>query len=288
MKKLSSYIKCITLNLRMLKFVCLNRWLSKDDYAKSYDKVAETYDSQWLCQLSPVTQRLLNALPECLDGDILDLGCGTGISTEYLESRYSNNDIYGLDISPEMLKLAAQKCSRTSFVEGDIIEFMQKRPNNSASLIFSGWAIGYSKPSLFIREAQRLLKPGGTLAFVVNYSDTLAPVFYAYRKCMNEFPKRVDMALWPKFPRTAGDLLEPLAKNGFETQLQEDGNIPIESPEGKITLEWLLKTGVLAGFDQVMPLHDEDIAKFFDEAMAQTDEKISHHYFMGIFKKADQ
>jgi ubiquinone/menaquinone biosynthesis C-methylase UbiE len=281
---ITAYLKCLPLNLRMLKLVLAKRWLAKEDYATSYDEVAATYDDQWLCQLRPVTEKLLNALPGAGDGDILDLGCGTGLSTLYLEKKYPDNPVIGIDISPAMLEIAGKKCSQSEFIEDDILEFLRKRPDNSAALIFSGWAIGYSSPAKIIKEARRVLKPEGAFAFVVNYYDTLAPVFYAFRKCMNQFPGQVNMALNPNFPRNARDLL--MQFNGFTIQLHEDGNIPIHAPDDDITLEWLLKTGVLAGFDQVMPLRDnQEIAAYFNKVLKETDKAVEHHYFMGVFIK---
>ena len=283
---IASYVRSIPLNLRMLKLVFAKRWLSKQDYAESYDKVAATYDNQWLCQLSSVTETLLDFLPDAVEGGIIDLGCGTGLSTLYLEKKYPESPVTAVDISPEMLNIAKTKCSRSEFVEGDILEFLQSRSDNSASLIFSGWAIGYSSPAKIISEAKRVLKTGGTFAFVVNYSDTLAPVFYAFRRCMNKFPSQVKMALNPKFQQKASDLLKPLRKNGFTTRIQKDGMILINSPEGEINLEWLLKTGVLAGFDQVMPLSDNpEIIEYFNKTLRESKKTVSHHYFMGVFVK---
>ena len=280
------YFKCALLNLRILKLLMLGRWLSKRDYAQSYDMVASTYDSQWLWQLRPVTEELLRGLPaELSAGDILDLGCGTGMSTAALEKYYPANPVIGVDISPEMLKVAHQKCIRAKFEEEDILDFLRERLDNSASLIFSGWAIGYSYPSAIIQEVARILKPGGTFAFVVNYYDTLVPVFYAFCKCMNKFPGQVNMALRPRFPKKAGDLLVPLEKNGFIPDAVHDGKIHIESPEGEVTLEWLLKTGVLAGFDRVMPLHKPEISTYFNDTLKSCEEPLLHHYFMGAFVK---
>lgn len=280
------YLNSLSLNWRMLKLVLAKRWLSKHDYATSYDKIAATYDEQWLCQLRPVTEKLLNALPPASEGDILDLGCGTGFSTACLEKEYPRNPVFGVDISHKMLKHAKTKCSRAELIKGDILEFLQNRPAQSASLIFSAWAIGYSEPNKIFSEAERVLKTGGTFAFVVNYSDTLKPVFYAFRKCMNEFPDRVNMALNLKFPHKEKHLLKALKKNGFDTIMQEDKTIPIHSPEGEITLEWLLETGVLAGFDQVMPLQEDlEINEYFDKILRKSKPPLAHHYFLGVFTK---
>ena len=280
------YFRCIILNIRILKLVFAKRWLSIEDYATSYDKIATTYDEHWLRQLRPVTEKLLIDLPEIGIGDILDLGCGTGLSTAYLEKEYPGNPVFGVDISAEMLNVAEEKCSRSKLIEADIPDFLKSRHEGSAALVFSSWAIGYSSPSKIISEAARVLEPGGVFAFVVNYSDTLKPVFQAFSKCMNRFSGEINMALWPKFPRKAGNLLRPLHRNGFTTQMQEDGDIPIFPPGGEISLEWLLKTGILAGFDQVMPLHDNPkINEFFNKALRESEDALLHHYFMGIFIK---
>jgi SAM-dependent methyltransferase len=283
------YLKCLKLNCRMVSLVLRNRWLGKDDYAASYDKVAATYDAEWLARLCPVTTHLLESLPSVLAGDILDLGCGTGYSTAWLEERFPEHSLLGVDISQNMLEAARCKCIRAEFVQGDILDIMRKRPAHSASLIFSGWAIGYSKPELVIKEARRLLKPGGVMAFVVNYFDTLRPVFQAFSFCMNEYPDMVNLALWPKFPRSKEDLLQPFKQNHFNQVLQQDGEIPITAPNGtRPTLDWLLKTGVLAGFDHVMPLHDNQaLAACFDRALSASADPVAHHYFSGIFLKTD-
>ena len=47
-----------------------------------------------------------------------------------------------------------------------------------------------------------------------------------------------------------------------------------------------MKTGVLAGFDQVMPLHDNsEIVEYFNKTLRESKEPVEHHYFMGVFIK---
>ncbi|MDD5697247.1 MAG: methyltransferase domain-containing protein [Victivallaceae bacterium] len=283
---IASYFRCFYLNCRLLKLAGAKRWLSGRDYGAGYDKAAATYDDQWLCRLRPVTEKLLGSLPPAGEGDILDLGCGTGFSTAYLEAEYPGNPVIGVDISPEMLRVAGAKCSRPELVEADLLEFLSSRADRSAALIFSGWAIGYSNPARVIAEAARVLKPGGSWAFVVNYRDTLAPVFYAFRKCMNKFPGRVKLALKPEFPVASKQLSKLLTANGFTVRMREDGTVPIQPAGGIITLEWLLQTSVLAGFDQVLPLRDDpELAAYFNRALNESGEPLAHHYFMGVFVK---
>jgi hypothetical protein len=47
-----------------------------------------------------------------------------------------------------------------------------------------------------------------------------------------------------------------------------------------------LKTGVLAGFDQVMPLRDNPkLIEYFNKTLRESTESVEHHYFMGVFIK---
>ena len=271
----------------MLLNVIGNRWLSVCDYEKSYDRLSVDYNQNWLVHLHKVTDDLLDMLPEQVDGDILDIGCGTGYTTRFLENKYSENRIVAADISSGMLAQARQECKRTELVHQDMLEFLAGQEDVSAGLIVSGWAIGYSTPRKIIAEASRVLKSGGVLAFVVNYADTMQPVFYAFRHTMARFPDKVLKALNPKYPVDYPELEKMLNLSGFEYQYCREGRILIEGREcGSRKLEWLLNTGVLAGFDKVLPLQDNDeVAEFFEIKMNECEKPMEHHYIIYLGTK---
>ncbi len=56
-------------------------------------------------------------------GCALDLGCGDGRFTKELESRYK--EVYAVDISEEMLKLAKLNCKTTKFIKFDLEDKFQ-------------------------------------------------------------------------------------------------------------------------------------------------------------------
>lgn len=70
-------------------------------------------------------QQLKSILGE-LSGNIIDLGCGTGLVAEQFKS--SHNDFIGVDISSEMLKLAAAKNLYSQLFEQDILHFLRTYP----------------------------------------------------------------------------------------------------------------------------------------------------------------
>src|ERR1700733_11145852 len=76
--------------------------------AETFDAWAEVYDTQ-PNPLLALEQRVLGLmLPDVRGLDVLDAGCGTGRWLQRLADR-SVRSLIGVDISPEMLLLAAGK-----------------------------------------------------------------------------------------------------------------------------------------------------------------------------------
>jgi SAM-dependent methyltransferase len=191
-----------------------------------------------------------------------------------------------VDISEGMLAQAGGKISAQciDYVCMDMLEYMRSQPSNSAALVVSGWAIGYSQPNSIIREAARVLKSGGTLAFVVNYADTLRPVWRAFRDCMRRFPDAVNLAYYARFPEKLEQLRRTLTKANFTDIWHDEGEhiiIPPADVHERGMLTWLLQTGVLAGFDRMLPFTEsEQLAEYFEQRLQADQEPITHHYVM--------
>jgi ubiquinone/menaquinone biosynthesis C-methylase UbiE len=282
----------IWLNLRVIRLGLAQKWLSEATFAKGYDQLAGQYDEAWLQHLQAVTDRLLAQLPRPLQsGQILDLGCGTGYTTVYLADTYPDHAITAVDISEYMLEQARQKIDsgNVEMLCADMLQFLRARPSNSAALIVSGWAIGYSRLHQVIAEAARVLKSGGTLAFVVNYADTLRPVWRAFRRCMQRFPEQVRLAYIPYFPRKWKQLRRTLTSADFSIDYHDEGEHIITPPADVDEcgiLPWLLHTGVLAGFDQMLPLTEsEQLADYFEQLIQKEHEPITHHYVMVLARR---
>ena len=283
----------LRLNLRAAKLVWWNVWMTNDDVAKSYDRLAGTYDERWASQLWSTTDRLHEQLPDTLSegGTILELGCGTGNSTLFLRNKYAELPLVAVDISCGMIqraraKLAGARAEQPAeFHVGDMLNFLRHRQDDEAALIFSSWAIGYSQPASIIVEASRVLQPGGRLAIVVNRFDTMPAVFNAFRKTMRRYPDALQKALLPRFPKDAAILAKALERNNLRTDFLEESAAPIEPPK-KNRLDWLLGTGILAGFDAVLPLREPgEVRDYFAEVLDQTATGWEHRYVMLIARK---
>jgi len=281
---------CARLNARVLGLALRGRWLSSAAVAESYDRVAPSYDDAWLMHLKGPTDALLSRLPRQGSGEILDLGCGTGYATHRLCSTFPEREVTAVDVSAGMLALARRRLAgeKVSFVQADMLDFLSSRPAGGASLIVSTWAMGYSRSDMVIRRAAWALASGGALAFVVNTADTLAPVFRAFRRCMARFPEKVRLAAWPRFPKSWASLRWDLFRSGFAIDWREEGFQEIPRPEGGASItSWLLKTGVLAGFDQMLPLGEAGrVAEYFERCLRDDPAPIRHHYLSVVARRA--
>ncbi len=287
----ATFLDWFRLNMRVLRLALAGKWLSGKNLERSYDLVAPWYNDTWLKYLRPVTDSLVSRIGSNSGGRILDLGCGTGYTTVYMACRFPEHPVEAVDISGEMLVRARERLSGmdVAFKQADMRDYLRSQSDNSASMIISAWAIGYSRPAEVIHRAARVLKPGGTLAIVVNCRDTLEPVFSAFLQCMALFPEKVRMAAIPRFPKNRRALTGMVTRAGLEIAWREEGfrEIPRSSMQGRL-LPWLLKTGILAGFDTMLPVTgDGEIARAFEHhlGIAMDGKPLKHHYISIIGRK---
>jgi trans-aconitate 2-methyltransferase len=93
---------------------------------------------------------------------ILDLGCGSGLSTLELRRAYPEAEIVGVDVSPDMLKAAAIRLPDATFAVGDAASF----DSTGFDLVFANAAFHWVPGHLaVIARLARALPEGGALAF---------------------------------------------------------------------------------------------------------------------------
>ncbi len=285
---IGKYCDCLRLNLQAAQLLVRCRWIGSRQVKASYDRIAPHYDANWLCRLRSVTDRLLTRLPEVPAGKILDLGCGTGYTTGALAARYPNAEIIAQDISDGMLAVARKNyaAKNVAFADGDMRGFLKNTPPASVQMIVSAWAIGYANPPAVLREARRVLCPGGVFAFVVNLRDSLYPLYIAFRRTMQHFPNELQALAFPRFPKSWQHLSRQAAACGLTALWHDEGYQPIAMAH-EAGLPWLLRTGVLAGFDNMLPLQDKPhVADYFERCLREQAQPLRHHYIMGILQRS--
>ena len=131
-----------------------------------YERV---YDSI-LLRLIPYQRLLKNAVQNLNSRDglaYLDAGCGTGNLLALLLSTDLRIEAVGADFSPAMLKRAAVKLessgNRVRFFEVDLNKELPFANSQFDGATCLNVLYALNEPDLFIRELNRVLKPGGVV-----------------------------------------------------------------------------------------------------------------------------
>jgi predicted TPR repeat methyltransferase len=94
----------------------------------------------------------------------VDLGCGTGLAARAFAAQ--TDEIIGIDLSPRMIELARLTGLYAALEVAEIVEGLGSRPDASADLILAADVMVYVHDMVpLLREAARVLAPGGLLAF---------------------------------------------------------------------------------------------------------------------------
>lgn len=143
----------------------------KAEVPEHFDEVAGNYDL--LTRMNPGYLKHLrwsaNRLSAPGTGRLLDLCCGTGLSTEALAAAYPQADITGLDASSGMLAQANRKRwgnTRVSFVLGDATDPAAAGITGPFDAILMAYGIrNVPDPERCLQNVFALLKPGGSICF---------------------------------------------------------------------------------------------------------------------------
>ncbi|NCN86715.1 class I SAM-dependent methyltransferase [archaeon] len=134
------------------------------DYNKitidTYNKTAKEY-AEKVKELVPMNEleKFVNYVPK---GNILDIGCGSGVQARHLQER--GLQVYGIDLSEKLIKLAKKESQNSFFNKMDMREL------KFISGMFDGiWSVASllhlekKDVPLALSEAYRILKPEGIM-----------------------------------------------------------------------------------------------------------------------------
>jgi ubiquinone/menaquinone biosynthesis C-methylase UbiE len=137
-----------------------------------FTRQAETFSTSAAITDAALTQRFLTALGNAARGSVLDVACGPGILTAAIAK--TAREVVAFDLTPEMLKKAAQRCAEAG------VKNVGFREGSATELPFSDAAFDavvtrlsvhhFDRPARVMSEIFRVLRPAGcfVLADVVS------------------------------------------------------------------------------------------------------------------------
>src|SRR5438128_10753053 len=148
------------------------RW--NPDLAGTYDRVAEPYGEQFFDELArkPFDRELLDRFAARLSGRglVCDVGCGPGHVGRYLTER--GVDVFGLDLSSEMVALARRRNPSMRFEQGDLRAL--GLPDASLAGIVAFYSLIHlerAEIASALTELARVLVPGGLILIAFHGGD---------------------------------------------------------------------------------------------------------------------
>lgn len=134
-----------------------------------YDTQVKTYDAAYSNPISDAEDIVLaQYLKTKLYGEVLDIGCGTGLLLDLVDS-IDHQNFVGIDVSPGMIAGAKEKYPTASFHVGDM-HTLQFQDNAFDTVVSLFGPISYaSSQEKILKELMRVLKPGGTF-IIMPYS----------------------------------------------------------------------------------------------------------------------
>ena len=136
--------------------------MNKSDVIEFFDRCAPSWDAEMI-KSDAIIVKILDNVEVGQGMDILDVACGTGVMFPYYLDR-GVSSVTGIDISPEMAKIAAGKFAREEKIQvicGDVEETAFDKKFDRI-VVYNAFP-HFPNPQRLIKTLAALLKDGGRL-----------------------------------------------------------------------------------------------------------------------------
>ena len=279
-------VKTIKLGFKVGYLFITRNFVSKEEIAKSYDRVSQTYQERYLKTMHIYNDQLLQHFATLINhGKVLDLAGGTGYNSSYLQ-KFGDYEIDLVDLSQEMLKHC--RIQKVNCINEGMLAYLKKQPNNCYNAVFCTWALLYEQPIKVLQECYRVLKQSGYLYILVNDKETLPQIRKVYPKLLIRYVDTIKrLMLELPMPKHTVQLNKWMQRVGFKVICSEALEQNFNFDSWLEAVDFVCGTGALAGYDVMIDLHDQDIKKSLVEELTAFSSRpqITHHFTKGVFYK---
>lgn len=142
---------------------------------KRFNKWAGSYDTGIVSIFFKMCNRKLCQLVNLQDGmKLLDAGCGTGSLLKELSGSGKELNLYGIDLSPEMVNAARVKLKDKKHIElyeGSAAD-LPFESNSFDYVVCANSLHHHANPNQSLVEMTRVLKPGGVMIVMDGFIDS--------------------------------------------------------------------------------------------------------------------
>ncbi len=220
--------------------------------ANMYDElIAESYDYDQFELLSKsrhlVVSQLKNQSVTGSIHSILDMALGTGEILLEIKELYPDADLYGIDISKNMIEIAKKKMAITTFHD-DVNNVLNYIEPNRIDLVLIHFILSYVEPEKILTDAAKILHPGGLCSIATSTYES----FQVMQSLAQNFMSIEDIKKMAQVPATPTALKNLLKMVGLEildhVTLQEK----VRFADFSELYNWGLKSGWLTQYFSVL------------------------------------
>lgn len=178
-----------------------------------FDLWSRFYDAPLVQRLTyrPEQDAVLEGLRRVAHGQVLDVGCGTGLLADRIARELSGASVVGCDFSRGMLSQAGRNARRAAFVQGNALALPFRQASFEAVVSTEAFH-WFPDQDAALREFYRVLSPGGHL-FVSFINPPLESMSRAGRRLSRLVG---EPARWP----TRARMRTSTEKAGFRVESQ--------------------------------------------------------------------
>lgn len=166
--------------------------------AEKFTRAETTYDDNAVVQheiadrLCALAERFRLTVDSVRRPDLLEIGCGTGMTTRMIARRLDAATIraWDLHLPTSAPVIDDDAAARTAVIacECDAETALRRQPDESFDIIFSASTIQwFNSPATFLRECRRTLRPGGCVAVSTFGPETMHEI-NALRTVSRHYP----------------------------------------------------------------------------------------------------